>query len=129
MIFSVVSLVNLECRVGKNGIVHTKLLFAIFLEHPALILELKGISEDWKTLWTRWNFAPWAARISYRQNDDEAQNETNTGGQKLGEYGERKTMEVWVRTTEGTCDRITSNLRESRIGRHCSGICALARGR
>src|SRR5712691_4235650 len=86
MIFSVISRVNLERQVGKNGIVHTKLLFAIFLEHPAFILELKGVSENWETLWTRWNFAPWAARILCHQNDDEAQNETNTGGQKLGEY-------------------------------------------
>jgi hypothetical protein len=88
MIFSMISLVNLKCRVRKNGIVHTKLSFAILLEHPALIPELKGVSENRKTPWTGWNFAPWAVRILCCQNDDETQNESNTGSQKLGEYRE-----------------------------------------
>jgi hypothetical protein len=36
-------------------------------------------------------------------------------------------MEVWVKTIEDTCDKTSNNLRQSRIGRHCSAsdICAL----
>jgi hypothetical protein len=61
IIFSGTSPINKEGQgIGGNGIGRTKLPFAIFPEHPMLILELKGISEKWKTLWTGWNFAPWA---------------------------------------------------------------------
>ena len=53
-------------RSRRNGLGRTVLLFAIYFKHPALVLKLKGVSEKWKTLWTRWEFAPWAPCISYR---------------------------------------------------------------
>jgi len=54
----------------KNRIVRTKLSLALALKHPALILEFKGIPENWKTFWTGGNFAPWASYIpSYQDND------------------------------------------------------------
>ena len=64
---------------GENGTGHTKLLFAIFVEHPALILELKGISKNWKSLRARRNFAPGASCILYHYNYGNAKNDTNVG--------------------------------------------------
>jgi hypothetical protein len=51
---------------NENEIGRTKVSFAVFLEHPAFILELKGISENRQTPWAGWNFAPWAPCTLYR---------------------------------------------------------------
>ena len=98
---------------AKIGFGHTKLSFAIFLEHPLLIFQLKGISENWKALWARWNFAPWARYILCCQNDDETQYVTEGWLQKLGERSERETKgaSISINTTECTNARTTGRCR------------------
>ena len=60
----------MESAEKRNRLGLTKLLLALFLKHPALILELQGIPEYWKTFWTVGDFSPWASYIvSYQDND------------------------------------------------------------
>ena len=89
-------------RAGKNGIRRTKLPFAIFVEHPALILELKGVPENRKTRWTGWNSAPRASCILCCENDDETHDESDAGHQKVGEGSECEPMGPWDRKAKST---------------------------
>ena len=61
----------MESAEKRNRLGLTKLLLALALKHPALILELQGIPEYWKTFWTGGDFAPWASYIlNYQDNDN-----------------------------------------------------------
>ena len=71
--------------VKKNRIGRTKLSLALALKHPALILQLKGIPENRKTLWTRGHFTPWASYIPGYQDDGKGRNKDKARSQKLRE--------------------------------------------
>ena len=117
-----ISPVNSSCyKSQRNRIGHTKLSFAIFLEHPLLVFQLKDISENWKALWARWNFAPWARYISCCQTDDETQYVTELWCQKLGECSERETKEapISITATESTDARATGRCSWIESHRFC----------
>jgi len=67
----------MESELNRNG--RTKLSLALPAKHPALILELKGITQNRETLWTGRNFAPWAFYIPNCEDDDESRYQSNVG--------------------------------------------------
>ena len=71
---------SVEKRIGR-----TKLSLALSIKHPELILELKGIPENRKTLWPGGHFTPWASYILGYQDDDEGRNKYKARCQKLRE--------------------------------------------
>lgn len=69
----------------RNG--RTKVSLALPPEHPALVLELKCITQDRKTFRTWGHFAPWTSYIPKCQDDDEeGRNRSNVGILELREF-------------------------------------------
>jgi hypothetical protein len=63
-----------ESEIGENRNELTELSFALLPEHPKLILELKGISEDGKTPWAGGNSAPWAPCVPDCKDENDTRN-------------------------------------------------------
>jgi hypothetical protein len=77
----------------KNRIGRTELSLALDLKHPALILELKDIPENRKTLWTGGHSTPWASYILDYQDYDKGRNKTKARCQRLREGSEQERTE------------------------------------
>ena len=79
--------------IRKNRIGRTKLSLALCTKHPAFILELKGIPENRKTLWTGGHFTPWTSYVLGYQDDDKGRNKNKAQCQKLREGIEQERTE------------------------------------
>ena len=79
--------------IRKNRIGRTKLSLALCTKHPAFILELKGIPENRKTLWTWGHFTPRASFILDYQDDDRGRKKYKAQCRKLREGSEQERTE------------------------------------